>query len=151
MDRLTPERRSANMRAIRHKDTAPELAVRRLLHGMGYRYRLHDRKLPGRPDIVFPGRRAVVFVHGCFWHGHDGCRLAAQPKTRADWWRNKIGTNKERDARSEAALRQSGWSVRVVWECETADRQLLSDSLSVFMAGCPPRGARRRRGGRSDG
>jgi DNA mismatch endonuclease (patch repair protein) len=151
MDRITPERRSANMRAIRSKDTAPERAVRSLLHGMGYRYRLHSRGLPGRPDIVFPGRRAVVFVHGCFWHGHDGCRLAAKPKTRDEWWRAKIGTNKERDMRAEAALRHEGWSVRVVWECETVDRQTLGDSLREFLAGCPPRSTPRRRGSRTHG
>jgi DNA mismatch endonuclease Vsr len=112
--------RSKNMAAVRPKDTVPELAVRRMLHRMGFRYRLHVRGLPGRPDIVFPSRRKVIEVRGCFWHRHPdpACRNAVLPTTRREWWTNKLNANVERDARNIEALSQLGWSVLVIWECE---------------------------------
>lgn len=114
--------RSRMMSAIRGKDTAPELRVRRALHQRGFRYRLHAGKMPGRPDLVFPKWRAVIFVHGCFWHGH-GCHLFRLPATRSEWWRAKINGNRQRDARSIAALHDAGWRVAVVWECALGGRQ----------------------------
>lgn len=133
MDRLTPDQRSENMRRIRGKDSAPELIVRRLLHSLGYRYRLHRKDLPGRPDIVFTTRRKVIFVHGCFWHRHPGCKFAYKPKTRLDFWSNKFQQNVQRDTRATAALAASGWSVLVVWECETSDAKLLTIRLRAFL------------------
>lgn len=116
MDRLTPEQRHLNMSRVKARDTKPELLLRRSLHAAGLRYRLHCGNLPGRPDLVFRGRRAVVFVHGCFWHGHD-CRMFRLPATRPDFWRAKIEGNRARDARSHAALRAAGWRVLTIWEC----------------------------------
>ncbi len=115
------------MGLVRHKDTKPELCVRRFLHAAGLRYRLHDKGLPGKPDIVFPSRRVVVFVHGCFWHRHSEptCKLARLPKTKLDFWRPKLDGNAERDARNVAALEAGGWRVVVVWECQTKDQGLL--------------------------
>jgi len=133
MDRLTPNQRSENMRRIRGKDSAPERAVRRLLHKLGYRYRLHRRDLPGRPDIVFPTRRKVIFVHGCFWHRHPGCKFAYNPKSRLEFWSTKFRQNVERDNRATAMLMASGWAVLVVWECETADAKLLTSRLRAFL------------------
>ena len=117
-DVFTPEQRSAVMRQVRSANTSPEMAVRRLLTRMGLRYRLHAKGLPGRPDIVFAGRKAVVFVHGCFWHGHDCARGARAPKANADYWQAKISRNRTRDTQTEAALSAAGWRVIVVWECE---------------------------------
>jgi DNA mismatch endonuclease (patch repair protein) len=117
VDRLSPEARSQLMASIGSKDTAPELAVRRLLHALGYRFRLHRRDLPGTPDIVLPGRRKAIFVHGCFWHGHPGCRFATHPATRPEFWAEKIGRNQKRDRIAAARLRRLGWSVATVWEC----------------------------------
>ena len=110
--------RSRNMAAIRGKDTAPELAVRRILHAMGLRFRLHRKDLPGRPDIVLPKHRTVVFVHGCFWHRHKDCRHTTTPKTRQEFWQTKFASNVERDRRNRTDLQQLGWRVIVVWECE---------------------------------
>ena len=112
------ETRSRTMRAVKSKDTKPEWTVRRVLHAAGYRYRLHGKALPGKPDLVFAGRRKVIFVHGCFWHGHDCARGARQPKANAEYWSAKISRNRERDRAHLAALRADGWQVRVVWECE---------------------------------
>lgn len=133
VDRFTPEARSRLMASIRGKNTKPEMVVRRLLHAMGYRFRLHRRDLPGTPDIVFPGRRAVVFVHGCFWHRHAGCRLAAVPATRRDFWEAKIAANKARDRRAVAQLRRDGWRVAVVWECQTRKPAGLDGRLRRFL------------------
>lgn len=116
--------RRRNMQAIRGTDTKPEMAVRRLLHGKGYRYRLHRRDLPGKPDLVFPARRKIIEVRGCFWHRHSGCRSASTPATRSDYWQTKFATNVARDERNLAALRAAGWSVLVVWECEVANPSL---------------------------
>lgn len=132
-DIISPERRSANMRAIKGRDTAPELVVRQVAHSLGYRFRLHGRGLPGRPDLVFARRRKVVFVHGCFWHGHPGCRFAYRPKTRAEWWAAKIDGNRTRDKRIIADLKRARWSTLIVWECECDDRARLAESLKRFL------------------
>lgn len=123
------------MRAVKSKDTTPELRVRRLLHGMGYRYRLHRKDLPGHPDLVFASRRKVIFIHGCFWHGHDCHRGARVPKTNADYWTIKIGRNRDRDARALKALAEQGWRVLVLWECELKDEAALRETLRAFLDG----------------
>jgi DNA mismatch endonuclease (patch repair protein) len=135
MDRLTPQARSANMRAVRRQNTAPEMAVRRLLHAAGYRYRLHVKKLPGSPDIVFTGRRKVIFVHGCFWHGHD-CRGGRRPQSNQSYWLPKIARNQQRDATALDALLQSGWQTLFVWECEIPNRISLVARITKFLG--PP-------------
>jgi len=114
--------RSAQMALIRGSDTKPELKVRRMFHAAGLRYRLHDRRLPGTPDIVFPSRRVVVFVHGCFWHRHRSqrCKLARLPKSRLEFWRPKLEGNAARDRKTQAQLRRIGWRVFILWECEIA-------------------------------
>lgn len=136
-DTLTPSARSERMGRIRGRDTVPEMIVRRLLHGMGYRYRLHAGDLPGRPDIVFRKRRKVIFVHGCFWHRHPdpACRLARLPKTRLDFWLPRLEGNRLRDIANEERLRQSGWRVLLVWECELRDREQLRNTLRHFIEG----------------
>lgn len=121
------------MALIRSKDTAPEMAVRRLAHGLGYRHRLHRADLPGKPDMVFPSRKAVVFVHGCFWHGHDCKRGARKPKANAEYWQAKIGRNVERDAAAVAALAAMGWRSLVVWECELKDAAAVEQRLREFL------------------
>lgn len=113
-----PLSRAEMMARIKGKDTVPELLVRRAAWSAGLRYRLHDRRLPGRPDLVFPGRRVAVFVHGCFWHCHEGCDSFRIPKTRTDWWTAKLAHNKVRDAEVRAAIEAAGWEVVVIWECE---------------------------------
>jgi DNA mismatch endonuclease, patch repair protein len=120
-DIMTAEERSHRMSLIRSRDTGPELSLRRALHGMGMRYRIHVGGLPGRPDIVFPSARAIVFVNGCFWHGHR-CKTGHIPKSNSAFWRNKVETNRARDARNIHKLRQAGWKVIVVWECELRNR-----------------------------
>jgi DNA mismatch endonuclease (patch repair protein) len=117
-DVFTPAKRSAVMRAVKSRDTTPELAVRRLLRAAGIGYRLGGRGLPGRPDLVMPGRRLAVFVHGCFWHGHDCARGARQPRANAAYWTAKIGRNRERDQQTLEALQAAGWRVVTVWECD---------------------------------
>lgn len=112
------EVRSYNMSRIRGKDTRPELLVRKYLFSKGLRYRLHDKKLPGRPDLVFPKYRKVLFVHGCFWHGHEGCKYFVMPKTRTEWWMDKINRNRDKDNDSLQKLKDSGWGTIVVWECD---------------------------------
>lgn len=112
------KKRSKIMRAIRGRDTRPEMTVRRLIHGMGYRYRLHDPMLPGRPDLVFPSRKKIIFVHGCFWHRHSCRKGQSTPTTRAHFWSEKFARNEQRDARIRRTLRQDGWQVLVVWECQ---------------------------------
>lgn len=133
-DTRTPAQRRAIMQAVRGKDTGPEYAVRRLLHRLGYRYRLHARALPGRPDLVFPGRRKAVFVHGCFWHSH-GCAIGRPPKSRLDYWLPKLNRNRERDAANRAQLEALGWSVLTVWQCETRKTDALEAGLLAFLGG----------------
>jgi DNA mismatch endonuclease, patch repair protein len=120
------------MKAVGTKDTGAEMTVRRLLHAKGYRYRLHRRDLPGSPDIVFPRLRKVLFIHGCFWHGHN-CNKGRLPKSKLDYWRRKIEANKERDLRSIAALSELGWNVAVVWQCELHDIAALTVKLDDFL------------------
>jgi len=140
-DKLPGERpsdeRSAIMRAVPRKNSKPEMIVRRVLHSLGYRFRLHRRELPGTPDIVLPKHRLAIFVHGCFWHRHPGCRLASTPRTRADFWQSKFDRNVERDAASTHALRALGWSVLVIWECQTRDVGGLSKLLEQQLQANP--------------
>jgi len=135
MDTLTPEQRSERMRRVRGRDTKLEMVVRRLVHCMGYRYRLHRRDLPGAPDLVFPSRRKVIFVHGCFWHRHPdpACRLARMPKSNLDFWAAKLEKNKERDELIRARLTELGWNVLVIWECQTRDREALKAQIGGFL------------------
>ncbi|WP_082517562.1 very short patch repair endonuclease [Variovorax sp. Root318D1] len=132
MDTLTPAKRSALMSRIRSKDTKPELAVRSILHGLGYRFRLHRKDLPGHPDIVLPRHRKIILVQGCFWHGHT-CRRASKPKSNESYWSTKISGNKARDARNRIALEQQGWTVLEVWECEVRQAENLLTTLKAFM------------------
>jgi len=117
MDKLTKERRSWNMSKIRSNDTLPEMRVRKALWHMGYRYRLHYKLLPGKPDIVITKQRIVVFVHGCFWHRHENCIEASRPKTNSAYWETKIARNIERDRKNQSLIREAGWRVIVIWEC----------------------------------
>lgn len=125
--------RSAMMSRVRQKDTAPEIVVRRVLHRSGYRFRLHRRDLPGTPDIVLPKHRTVIFVHGCFWHGHEGCSRGSLPKTRTPFWKQKICKNKIRDAAAEAQLTNRGWIVHTIWECETRNEENLRNKLLAYL------------------
>ena len=120
------------MRAVRTKDTGPEWTVRRLLHGLGYRYRLHRKDLPGKPDLVFPSRKKAILVHGCFWHAHD-CRYGRSPKSRLDYWLPKLERNKERDAEKRAQLEALGWQILTVWQCETKNLDALTAKLCAFL------------------
>jgi len=134
VDSLTSEERSARMGRVRAKDTKPEMAVRRLVHSLGYRYRLHSRTLPGHPDLVFPARRKVVFVHGCFWHRHaETCPLTRTPKSRLEFWLPKFDQNVARDLAIQAQLDVLGWSHLVVWECQLRDRGTLQARLKDFL------------------
>ena len=125
------------MARIRARDTRPEMAVRRLLHSLGYRYRLHRRELPGSPDICFPSRKKAVFIHGCFWHRHDGCRRTTNPKTRTSYWKDKFRKNVIRDRRNIAGLAELGWAAMVVWECETKNLKRLAPRLIRFLDSKP--------------
>lgn len=131
-DKISPERRSENMRRIRNRDMKPEMVVRQTVHGMGYRYRLAKKTLPGKPDLVFGPRRAVIFVHGCFWHQHD-CRDGRIPNSNTGYWTNKLARNVERDAEVQAELQRLGWRVLVIWECETKNREALAERLREFL------------------
>lgn len=133
-DVLTSEQRRRNMQAIRSRDTAPEMVVRRIIHRLGYRFRLHQKALPGHPDIVLPRLRRVVLVHGCFWHQHKSCRHATRPATRAEFWATKLDGNVRRDARVRRKLRTMGWKVLVVWECQTRKPEALASRLQSFLA-----------------
>jgi DNA mismatch endonuclease (patch repair protein) len=123
------------MRSVRKTNTGPERSVRRLIHELGYRYRLHARDLPGSPDIVFRGRRSAIFVHGCFWHQHEGCRLAKLPSARPEYWLPKMARNKQRDIDALASLASLGWRVLVVWECEKGDEVKLRRKIVTFLRG----------------
>jgi DNA mismatch endonuclease (patch repair protein) len=132
MDVVSPAKRSAMMSNIRSEDTKPELTVRRLLHKLGFRFRLHRKDLPGRPDIVLPKHRAIILIHGCFWHGHE-CKIASRPKSNTGYWLPKIETNRLRDERNIAALEALGWKVLILWECEIRNKVGLSGRLEDFL------------------
>jgi len=135
-DTLTPASRSENMRRIKSADTKPERLVRKLVHALGYRYRLHRRDLPGKPDLTFASKRKVIFVHGCFWHGHGiaECPDRRLPKSNLTYWGPKLARNQQRDRDAQAALEQAGWQVLVVWDCETRSRETLSEKLKLFLS-----------------
>ena len=132
MDRFTATKRSEIMSQIKGSDTSVEIRVRSLLHNLGYRFRLHIGSLPGKPDIVLPEYRSVVFVHGCFWHGHKACGRASIPQTNKEFWTRKIGGNLDRDKRSVRQLRALGWKVLVVWQCQTKNLALLEKRITTF-------------------
>lgn len=135
MDSLTKSERSERMGRIKGSDTKPELVVRKLTYAMGFRYRLHDRRLPGRPDLVFASRKKLIFVHGCFWHRHkrEDCKLARLPKSRLDFWLPKLEANSARDSRVLQELDALGWKVMVVWECELKDKAALAARIKEFL------------------
>jgi DNA mismatch endonuclease (patch repair protein) len=133
MDVFTPEKRSAVMARIQAKNTKPEMTVRRIVHGLGYRYRLHRTDLPGTPDLVFPRLKKAIFVHGCFWHQHDGCQYAYKPKSNSLFWKHKFAKNTARDERAMAGLRALGWDILVVWECQTKEPAKLLRELQRFL------------------
>jgi len=135
MDTITKEERSEIMGRVHSKDTRPEMLVRRLVHSLGYRYRLHRKDLPGKPDMAFPGRKKVIFVHGCFWHRHEGCALARMPKSRVTFWETKLEGNKTRDQRTVQLLRDAGWEVLTVWECQLRDTATLQATIVTFLEG----------------
>jgi DNA mismatch endonuclease, patch repair protein len=122
------------MARVRQRDTQPELVVRRVIHDMGFRFRLHRKDLPGCPDVVLPRFRLVIFVHGCFWHQHAGCKKAKLPSTRADWWKDKLQRNVRRDAEALGLLEESGWRAEVIWECETFDQSCLRARLEKIIS-----------------
>ncbi|MBB3149771.1 DNA mismatch endonuclease (patch repair protein) [Phyllobacterium trifolii] len=138
MDKLTPQRRSANMARIRSKNTRPELFIRRLLHSLGYRFRIHRSFLPGTPDIVFSKKKCVIFIHGCFWHQHSDplCKNSTVPKSRQQFWESKLNRNKERDAEHLEQILSLGWSALTVWECELGDVVSLTKRLITFLGPC---------------
>jgi DNA mismatch endonuclease, patch repair protein len=133
MDSISPLRRSENMSRIRSSGTRPEMRVRSLLHGLGYRYALHRRNLPGVPDIVFPSRMKIIFVQGCFWHQHKGCIDGRLPKSRVSYWKPKLQRNVERDRANISKLRRAGWSVMMIWECDTNKPGLLLGRMARFL------------------
>ena len=134
-DTVTPETRSRIMARVKSKGMKPEMQVRRLLHGLGYRYRLHRADLPGRPDLVFPARRKVVFVNGCFWHRHDGCPRVRIPATNREYWIEKLDRNHARDGRNVVSLEEQGWAVLTVWECQLRDLPATAERLVAFLEG----------------
>ena len=150
VDTLTPRERSARMSLIRGKHSKPEIIVRRLVHSMGYRYALHSRDLPGKPDLVFRIRGRVIFVHGCFWHRHASkrCRLARLPKSRPEFWVPKLESNRLRDIHNQKLLRKAGWKILVVWECQLGNKEQLENRLRRFLEGsnASDRAIRRSRG-----
>jgi DNA mismatch endonuclease (patch repair protein) len=138
-DVFDPAKRSAVMARVKSKDTRPERLLRRLLTGLGARYRLHRKDLPGSPDVAMPGRRLAIFVHGCFWHGHDCARGARVPKANRDYWLAKVARNVARDARNRADLADAGWRVETVWECQMKDRAALRERLAALLDETAPR------------
>jgi DNA mismatch endonuclease (patch repair protein) len=132
MDKLSPTERSRVMSAVRGKDTTPELIVRRLLHAMGFRFRLHRKDLPGKPDIVLPKYQTCIFVHGCFWHQHPRCKRASRPASNIKFWDAKLLGNIERDKRNYRALKKLGWRIMVIWECKTKNSEVLQQKITRF-------------------
>lgn len=134
MDTLDPDQRSERMSRVRSADTKPEMIVRRLVHGMGYRYRLHSKELPGKPDLVFGPRNKVIFVHGCFWHRHGkSCPLTRMPKSRLDFWEQKLEGNRKRDRRNQRALKRIGWDYLIIWECQLRDLDKVARKVREFL------------------
>ena len=133
MDRVSKSKRSWMMSKVKSKDTNPEMIVRRIVFMMGFRYRLHQKNLPGSPDLVLKSRRKIIFVNGCFWHRHEGCAKAALPNSRVEFWTNKLERNQERDAENVEKLDADGWSVLTVWECETNDQIMLENMIKQFL------------------
>ncbi len=129
----TEEQRSRIMRAVKARNTAPEMTVRRLIHRMGYRFRLHRKDLPGKPDLVFPRLKKAIFVNGCFWHGHDCARGARAPKAHAEYWRTKIARTRQRDASHIADLRAAGWRTAVIWECDLKNMEQVQREIERFL------------------
>lgn len=134
-DKFDKETRSRIMAKVAGKNTEPETAVRKLIWQMGFRYRLHDKNLPGKPDIVFSKKKKIIFVHGCFWHNHIGCKMATMPQSNADYWQAKIQRNVNRDKTNIAKLESMGWQVLIVWECELKDIETLKSKLLCFLTG----------------
>lgn len=128
-DRLSPERRSWLMSRVKSRDTGPEIRVRKAAHAMGLRFRLYRKDLPGSPDLVFPGRKVAMFVHGCFWHRHEGCKKTTDPKSQTEFWQEKFARNVARDRQNAADLEALGWSVFVIWQCDTTDAKRLDEIL----------------------
>lgn len=138
MDKLSKARRSENMRRIRSKNTSPELIVRKAVSALGYRFRLHSKKLPGKPDLVFPKLKKAIFVHGCFWHQHKNCIDGRLPKSRLGYWKPKLDKNVLRDRRNRRELKKLGWQTFVVWECQTANPERLPARLNKFLSARRP-------------
>lgn len=134
VDVFSPEERSAIMRKVKGKDTKPELVIRSLLHRLGYRFRLHRKDLPGKPDIVLPKFKKVIFVHGCFWHGHKGCKNANRPKSNVSYWNKKIDRNMQRDKTNQSKLKDMGWDSLTIWECEIRDADKLANKICEFLS-----------------
>lgn len=133
-DPLSPEQRSERMSRVRGKDTKPELKIRKLVWSLGYRYRLHSKKLPGRPDLVFPSRKKVIFIHGCFWHQHgDNCRQYRMPRSRLDFWLPKLESNKKRDVLNQQLLSEQGWDYLIIWECWLKDTEEVATRITNFL------------------
>jgi len=137
MDTVSPEKRSRMMAGIRGKNTKPEMVVRKIVHAMGFRYRLHRKDVPGSPDLLFPRLRRAIFVHGCFWHQHAGCKFAYMPKSNTQFWLAKLEGNSRRDARALTTLATLGWEVLIVWECEISDQAALTQKLNSFLDADP--------------
>lgn len=136
MDRVTKEKRSEIMSRIRGKNTSPEMIVRKLVFSLGYRYRLHSKNLPGKPDLIFLGRKKIIFVHGCFWHSHE-CKIGHLPKSRINYWQPKLLANRRRDMSNISSLVDVGWKILVIWECETKDLAKLKEAICNFLAPSP--------------
>lgn len=133
MDNLSLEKRSWNMTQIRSKDTKPEILVRKLLHSIGYRFRLGRKDIPGIPDIVLPKYKTAIYVHGCFWHRHEGCKYAYSPKSKIDFWNNKFATNIKRDQEVSEKIKNSDWKQLIIWECQTRNKDQLTVTLTEFL------------------
>lgn len=135
-DTFTPQKRSSIMSKVKNHDTKPEYIVRKLLYKMGYRFRLQRKDLPGTPDIVLPKYRTVIFVHGCFWHGHEGCTRSSRPTSNIEFWNSKLDKNIKRDMEAQSKLREAGWNVLVIWQCETKQESILRDIITSSLVLC---------------
>ncbi len=133
-DTLSKAERSERMSLVKNKDTKPEMAVRRMIYKLGYRYRLHGATLPGKPDLVFKSRKKVIFIHGCFWHRHENCKLARLPKSKLDFWLPKLEGNRERDKRNQKKLTEMGWEYLVIWECGVKEKDNLENQIINFLS-----------------